>query len=83
MMMRANEERLVEQARRVVRVHTRAKIAGVQTDVFSANLKSKGRDVISCKEAETSPICIARPGQGEEQEALGRGDVRYVHFVPA
>lgn len=83
MMMRASEERLVEQTRRVVRVRTGAKIAGIQTDVFSANVKSKGRDVISCKGAETSPICIARLGQGGEQEALGWVDVRYVQRVPA
>lgn len=83
MMIRAGEERLVEQTRRVVRAHTGAKIIGNQTDVFFANVKSKGKDVISCKGAETSPICIAGLGQGGEQEALGRGDVRYVRRVPA
>lgn len=70
--------------RKVARARTEAKITGDQTGIFSANVKSKSRDVISCKGAGTSPICIAGPGQGGEQEALGRGgDIRYVWLVPA
>lgn len=65
--------------RKVARARTEAKITGDQTGIFSANVKSKSRDVISCKGAGTSPICIAGPGQGGEQEALGRG-VIYVTY---
>lgn len=65
--------------RKVARARTEAKITGDQTGIFSANVKSKSRDVISCKGAGTSPICIAGPGQGGEQEVLGRG-VIYVTY---
>lgn len=65
--------------RKVARARTEAKITGDQTGIFSANVKSKSRDVISCKGAGTSLICITGPGQGGEQEALGRG-VIYVTY---